>query len=679
MRTGPGATGAGSIGLSAPVLHFTPRAELEPRENLDAFVALCRTSDVLAARTQFDLNTWDVGHFKGKNVMHRTVFSTLEAAKEASAEPCMAQPFLDFAKASLVYLQDKKPVTSQALRIAALRCLEAALRHRSKGSRPTAVSMEVLDTAVELARGQMSPPVVYRVAGQLKLFSQLMRDKGFITLRQHWNHGLKKPNELGSRISKAALKARQEKLPSAAALRALAGIFREAVRPADVLVSSFTALMLCAPERINEVLRLQRNCMVEGDGRFQGHLGLRWAGSKLAEDTTKWLPSEMVPVAREAVANLLKVTAPAQELAAWYSSNPGKLFLHPGAAHLREKAVLSRAELALVLWGNESAAHSVPSWAATTAKIEPVPLGNQSAGYRFVDVERAVVTMLPTTFPYVPGDARLLCQDAMALLRVNENHASRSTYLCMFTCVDYTTISKAIGTPSEGRESIFSRFDYCEDDGTPISLRSHSLRHYLNMLAHVGGLSSAEIAIFSGRKDERQNRAYDHMSSDEVQAPVSKALKAGFTGQLVPAGSRELAARHEFKSVGVTAAHTTDYGWCEHNFASEPCQMYRDCINCEEHECVKGEAHREANLRRLRDETDYLLRQAKEALSESEYGADTWVGHQSKTLERVNALLAIMDDPAHPAGTRIRLAVDSAPLITVDGVRPVASARKSLQ
>ena len=665
--------------MSAPILHFTPRAELEPRENLEAFVALCRTSDVLTARVQFDLNTWDVGHFKGKNAMHRVVFSTLEAAKETSAEPCLAQPFLDFAKASLVYLQDKKPVTSQSTRIAALRCMEAALRHRNKGSRPTAVSMEVLDTAVELARGQLSPPVVYRVAGQLRLFSQMMRYKGFITLRQPWHHGLKKPNELGSRISREALKARQEKLPSAAALRALAGIFREAVSPADVLVSSFTALMLCAPERINEVLRLHRNCIVEGDGRFQGYLGLRWSGSKLAEDTTKWLPSEMVPVAREAVANLLKATEPAQELAAWYTANPGKLFLHPGAAHLRGKAVLSRAELALVLWGDERAVAVASQWVRQTAKIEPVRLEGRSVGYRLADVERAVVRMLPVTFPYVPGDARLLCKDAMALMRVNEGHTVRSTYLCMFTCVDYSTIANALGTIKDGRQTIFSRFDYREDDGTPIALRSHSLRHYLNMLAHVGGLSSAEIAIFSGRKDERHNRAYDHMSSDEVQAPISAALKAGFTGQLVPAGSRELVARHEFRAVAVTAAHTTDYGWCAHNFASEPCQMYRDCINCEEHDCVKGEAHREANLRRLKDETEYLLQQAKEALSESEYGADTWVAHESKTLERVKALLSIMDDPAYPAGTRVRLAVDNAPLITADGVRPVASVRKSLQ
>lgn len=99
--------------------------------------------------------------------------------------------------------------------------------------------------------------------------------------------------------------------------------------------------------------------------------------------------------------------------------------------------------------------------------------------------------------------------------------------------------------------------------------------------------------------------------------------------------------------------------------------MYRDCINCEEQECIKGEAQKEANLRMLKSETEYLLKQAREALSEEEYGADTWVKHQTLTLERVTALLSILEDPAVPVGTRIRLDVSNAPLITRDNVHPV--------
>lgn len=670
--------------MNAPVLNFTPRAELEPLANLEAFVELCRGSEVLGAKEQFDKNVWDAGYLKGQNKVHRVVFSTLEASRESKPEPSLPHPFRDFAKATIVYLEDKRSVESQAPRIAALRCLEAALRESNKGSRPTAVDEMVLDSAVELARRQVSAGLAYRIAGQLEYIAEFMRSKGFIPLRQRWTHGIKKPRELGSRISKDALRARQEKLPSAATLRALGGIFCEAVESVDVLVASNTGLMLCAPERINEVLRLRRNCIVEGDGEFGGKLGLRWSGSKGFEDTVKWLPTEMAPIAREAVANLIQVTAPAQKLAAWYTANPKMLYLHEGAAHLRDKEVLTLADIGLVLWGDETATGSANNWAQITNELPKQKLERRSIGFRFEDVERAVIAMLPATFPYVPGAPELLCRDAMAVMRSNELHLAKATYLCMFTYVDYNAITNHFGT-REDRISIFERFGYAEDDGSPIKLNSHSLRHYLNMLAQTGGLSSTEIALFSGRKDVRQNRAYDHMTSIEVQAPISQALRSGFTSELEPVvtGGHKLMTRSHFKGLGLTAAHTTEYGWCAHDFASEPCQMYRDCINCEEQECIKGEEQKESNLRLFKTETEYLLKQAREALSEEEYGADTWVKHQSETLDRVTALLSILDDPAVPSGARIRLDVANAPLITTNDAHPVrvinAPRRKSLK
>jgi hypothetical protein len=658
--------------VNTPVLSFTPRAELEPLANLEAFVALCRNSDVLAARKQFDKNVWDCGYHKGQNKVIRAVFSTREAAQERKYEPSLPHPFLDFAKAILVYLQDMRPVASPNPRIAALRCLEAALRESSKGSRPTAVDETVLDSAVELARQGVTPSVAYRTAGQLEEIAELMRSKGFIPLRQRWSHGLKKPQERSSRISEEALTARQEKLPSAATLRALGAIFHDAIDPPDVLVSSYTGLMLCAPERINEVLRLGRNCFVEGEGEFRGKLGLRWAGSKGFENTTKWLPTEMIPIARKAVANIIEVTSPAQKLAAWYTANPQKLYLHEDVEQLRHKAVLSLEDIGHILWNDKSATNVANWWARETNDLPKQPLGGRRAGYLFEDVERAVIAMLPETFPYVPGAPDLLCHESMVVMRTNEMHSMKATYVCMFSCIDYGVVTNHFGA-REGRRSIFERFKYTEDDGSAIELRSHSLRHYLNMLAQTGGLSSAEIAIFSGRADKRQNRPYDHRTSDEVQAPINEALKNGFTSELesVLGGGRELFTRGEFKGLGLTAAHTTEYGWCAHDFASEPCQMYRDCVNCEEQECIKGDQQKEANLRMLKSETEYLLKQAQEALSEEEYGADTWVKHQLLTLERVKALLSILEDPAVLVGARIRLDVSNAPLITTDDVHPV--------
>jgi hypothetical protein len=657
--------------VNEAVLHFTPRAELAPLANLQAFVELCRTSHVLDAHRQFDKDVWEDGYLKGQNKANRVIFSTLEAATQSKPEPRLPEPFLNFAKAAVVYLQDKRPVISQATRLAALRSLEAALRHESRGSRPTAVDPVVLDTAVALVKQQVSPAVAYRIAGQLEYIAEFMASKQFIVLRQRWTHGLKKPQEVGSRISKAAQEARKEKLPSAAVIRALGGIFAQAVEPPDVMASSMTSLMLCAPERINEVLRLKRNCLVDGDGEYRGKLGLRWAGSKGFENTTKWLPTKLTDLAREAVINIARVSEPAHELAAWYTANPTKLFLHEGAAHLRRKRVLSLNELALVLWGNETAKSQANTW-ANGHELEKQPLDGRRIGYLFDDVERAVLSMLPETFPFMPGAPDLRCMDAMSVLRTNEMHANRAIYLCMFSCVDNEAITSRYGT-REGRGSIFESFGYTEDDGTRIEFNSHMLRHFLNTLCQMGGLSSAQIALFSGRKDVKQNRNYDQMTSDEVQAPISKALKAGFTSELelVSVAERDLLMRSEFRGLELTAAHTTEFGWCRHNFASEPCQMYRDCMNCQEQECVKGASHKEANLRLLKSETGYLLNQAKAALSDEEYGADAWVKHQTMTLERVNLMLSILEDPEVPEGSRIRLDISNAPLITADNVKPI--------
>jgi len=56
------------------------------------------------------------------------------------------------------------------------------------------------------------------------------------------------------------------------------------------------------------------------------------------------------------------------------------------------------------------------------------------------------------------------------------------------------------------------------------------------------------------KKDERHNRAYDHRTSDEIQVPISAAIKAGFAGGLVVAGSRDLISRDEFGGKGIVAA-----------------------------------------------------------------------------------------------------------------------------
>jgi hypothetical protein len=95
-------------------------------------------------------------------------------------------------------------------------------------------------------------------------------------------------------------------------------------------------------------------------------------------------------------------------------------------------------------------------------------------------------------------------------------------------------------------------------------------------------------------------------------------------------------------------------------------------VNCEEHECVKGEHHKEDNLRRSRAETGQALARARAALSDEEYGADRWVQHHLKNLTRIDELLAVYEDPSVPVGARVRLARGAEPqLLDRDGWHPI--------
>lgn len=101
---------------------------------------------------------------------------------------------------------------------------------------------------------------------------------------------------------------------------------------------------------------------------------------------------------------------------------------------------------------------------------------------------------------------------------------------------------------------------------------------------------------------------------------------------------------------------TTEFGYCVHDFSMLPCQLHRDCLSCPEQVCVKGGVVREANVRRLRNETRQLLAEAVAAESDQYNGANRWVDHQRQTLARLDGLCAIFDDPSIPPGTVIQAA-----------------------
>jgi len=139
---------------------------------------------------------------------------------------------------------------------------------------------------------------------------------------------------------------------------------------------------------------------------------------------------------------------------------------------------------------------------------------------------------------------------------------------------------------------------------------------------------------------------------------VDLARQAGVGGVLAKIKANTPVTLTDLNAIGDGIAHVTEYGFCVHDFSMLPCQKHRDCLNCTEQVCIKGDDQR---LERLIEQRDGIRKQLAKAQAASEggfYGADRWSQHQHKTLERVSQLIEILESPKTPIGSVICLSND---------------------
>jgi hypothetical protein len=111
----------------------------------------------------------------------------------------------------------------------------------------------------------------------------------------------------------------------------------------------------------------------------------------------------------------------------------------------------------------------------------------------------------------------------------------------------------------------------------------------------------------------------------------------------------------------IPAAHTTDLGFCIHDFALTPCQLHGDCGNCSEHTIVKGDPRQRTNVESRIEETEAALELARKAAANGAIGADRWTAHQLRTVERLRKMKAIHEDDSIPNGSIVQLSTPEMP------------------
>lgn len=265
--------------------------------------------------------------------------------------------------------------------------------------------------------------------------------------------------------------------------------------------------------------------------------------------------------------------------------------------------------------------------------------------------------MLPSGWPVYDPTSGLRYDEALLIVPKNFSHANRGTCRCMFETVTTDSFNRQLGGASlAGYPSVFDRLGFTEPDGSPIKITSHQFRHYLNTLAQRKNLDQLSIALWSSRKDVRQNRAYDHVSAEESLELMRQAEPSKVLGPLAEVLANPPISREAFLALKFPTSHTTEFGFCVHDWTMLPCQRHRACIDCTEHVCINGDWKKTERVRNALIDAETQLERDEVAVGEGILGADRWVEYNRARVERLRGLIAILDDPNVRPGTIIQLA-----------------------
>lgn len=634
----------------AEIIQFTPRREADVRENLAEFIRRCRFDlTVFDKNLAWDENNWPSAGVSFGNMEHKT--------RILSPDNAMKQPFIDFAKAYLRYQQGHKPTTVKQ-EITALKCLERALILSFGRADISDLNIAILDSAASIAREQFSSGNAYHSGRELARLALFVSEKHLITGCFDWRNPNCRPTDT-VRTGEKARENREKKLPDEEALDALAEIFAsKPTNPRDIFTSSVCAMLLCAPSRVDEVLSMPVDCEVwelKRDGRKA--YGWRFQPGKGGLPFIKWIPETMESLAQEAIRRITSLTDEARKIAKWHEENSTFFYRHEDCPDAPEEQPLSVMDASLAI------GISIVSDKYSRAQLRRFGLAAEDNGNTLTDLHKWVTKQLPKGFPWYDKSRDLKYSNALFCLKAKQLRPDMPASPVNVWKPTANTVNDDLETFIEPdgyrRPSLFDRFNNNLGDEASYKVTSHQFRHFLNTKAQRGGLGQSEIARWSGRADMKQNRVYDHMTEFELvdmirSHDVALSLDRPLAEIAEQITTKLPMTRHEFNNLMIPTAHVTEYGFCVHDYTMSACQRFRDCLNCTEQVCVKGDRRLERIKDRYQD-VKRLKDKAELEINEGTAGADRWYQIHDLTEQRLRELIWILENPEIQDGAIVKL------------------------
>ena len=610
----------------------------------------------------WDDYAWDVNKYEKPlaHQKHRSAFLYFTARRKTVRDPHVpyGQPYADFAKALIRTRASERGLSrsGHTHTMIALRYLYAALQLAGK-SDPTELTPKHFKVAVADARERARGWTLFHVGKALQQISGWLDERDLTRVRIGFKNPIPHPGH-GDGLDPESQAKGLLKMPSAAALDALADISNNPSHDNERILLRVIDLLVVGGFRIGEVLRLPLDCLIETpalDGKGSARKdsttgatimrhGIRYWPEKGGDPYVKWLSDIAVPVARRAVEDLTQLCSEARAAAKTLEENPDCVPL-PVQLPPEELIDLKRVADILGVRSVQIARRILVETLGLKPAVTHKPNGQYAFLFRVKDVERALLKRRQDIVIIRRPDSRVqMLSESLCVMFQNQFHTRKPTYKFLPELVGITQIKDALGCHNKSA-SVFSRRGLKEPDGTPMRIRTHAFRHWLNTLMSRGGLSDVELARWSGRRNIDQNAAYKHGTVEQRVAWAHEMIKEGqLRGTVADAyhAIDDPVEKEEFLKTFANVALFTPYGVCVHDYAIDPCPYHLNCLGgCPEYLRTKGDREEQKNIAEVLNFHLVQLRRATKAGQEGIAGAGNYAAHCNRIIEGAKAALAV--------------------------------------
>jgi integrase len=502
-----------------------------------------------------------------------------------------------------------------------------------------------LDAASKKVSSREAETSAYKRIEKIEEIARLLDENGLVLVPLKWScSSNNKPASMRGPLLDLPedQQANQSKLPQDGIIEGIAELYNIIPKGnwADRIRICFVSLLVITGLRIGELLTLPARRVETEDGT--GRRYIVYYPEKGAPPQKKWLMTAAGELATEIIDEILQLTHEAREMAKWMFENPGKIKLN--GIDL-DAELVSGKDLLGAIGIEKNAAQFFKA-----RDIEPEKINNRL----FVKSSVLVPALLQESFLgpiniVKDSGQKIYLKDALACVFCNAFHSDKATLPYAVAPISEQHISDFLRSRA-GMKAVFERYDIFGPDGEMLEVATHAFRHWLNDLLDRGGLSDVEQAVYFGRRNPKDNRAYHHMTPQERTLKARQDLKDGLLlGPVANIIARLPVDKQDIVlEARVQAVHVVPGGACFHEFSQTPCPNHMACTDgC-------GDFHWQTNdqvgikeLQYQKSVLEVAVETAKREMDEDSWGADSWLDHNIRKLHQVRQCLTDCGEPVN--------------------------------